>query len=166
MAFHLYAQDYDERLPAYLPLVKGQGVWWRYPTVLQLYIQNRNMLACPDDVGDANYKSYFLAADLGLTSYFYNAPRGTFWDHGKTVGLTGQPLSVIEPVAKVVMVGDGGIWAPFSWHETGKTVHTDARCNVCFMDGHVKYIPIYWDGKGSAASYEPPANYPYQWSPN
>src|SRR5437762_2546340 len=88
MAFHLYAQEYDERLPPYLTPVKYQGVWWRYPPLLQPYIQSRHLLACPDDVGDGTYKSYFQASDLGLTSYFFNATRGTYWDRGKTIGLT------------------------------------------------------------------------------
>jgi hypothetical protein len=34
---------------------------------------------------------------------------------------------------------------------------------VSFVDGHVNYIKMYWNG-GAASFYDPPANYDYKWS--
>jgi len=39
---------------------------------------------------------------------------------------------------------------------------------MSFVDGHVSYLPIYWNGvkgfDGCSAFYEPPAGYDYKWS--
>ncbi|HEX3628668.1 MAG TPA: hypothetical protein VH280_24930 [Verrucomicrobiae bacterium] len=51
---------------------------------------------------------------------------------------------------------------------------TRSETLVSFVDGHVSYIRMYFDPgfrypNGSlslALSYDPPANYDYQWSPN
>ena len=41
---------------------------------------------------------------------------------------------------------------------------------MSFVDGHVSYIKIYWNGSqggdGFSAFYEPPAGYEYKWSGN
>lgn len=41
---------------------------------------------------------------------------------------------------------------------------------MSFVDGHVSYIPIYWDGvkgfDGISAFYEPPPGYEYKWFEN
>jgi len=50
----------------------------------------------------------------------------------------------------------------------------DAKNMVSFVDGHVNYIKIYWNTNRvlsggtsyitTAADYDPPAGYDYQWS--
>jgi prepilin-type processing-associated H-X9-DG protein len=44
----------------------------------------------------------------------------------------------------------------------------DARNVMSFVDGHVSYIKIYWNGVqgggGFPVKYEPPAGYDYKWS--
>ena len=51
----------------------------------------------------------------------------------------------------------------------------DALDMVSFVDGHVSYIKIYWNTNLVGArypiqmmsgTYDPPAGYDYQWSPN
>ena len=41
---------------------------------------------------------------------------------------------------------------------------------MSFVDGHVDYIKIYWNGAtggdGFPAFYEPPAGYDYKWTGN
>lgn len=41
---------------------------------------------------------------------------------------------------------------------------------VSFVDGHVSYVKMYWNGgfgfTGIACNYDPPEGYDYQWSPN
>jgi hypothetical protein len=33
-----------------------------------------------------------------------------------------------------------------------------------FVDGHVEFVKMYYDGKTPAWDYNPPAGYRYQWS--
>jgi prepilin-type processing-associated H-X9-DG protein len=40
----------------------------------------------------------------------------------------------------------------------------DAKNMVGFVDGHVSYLKIYYDGQKIAWAYNPPAGYDYQWS--
>ncbi len=46
----------------------------------------------------------------------------------------------------------------------------DARNVMSFVDGHVGYIKIYWNGvpklDGAPALYEPPDGYDYKWTGN
>ncbi len=46
----------------------------------------------------------------------------------------------------------------------------DARNVMSFVDGHVSYIKIYWNGvtggDGFPVKYEPPDGYEYRWSGN
>jgi hypothetical protein len=39
----------------------------------------------------------------------------------------------------------------------------DARNVVGFADGHVSFIPIYWNGSAMPSEYNPPPGYEYAW---
>ena len=43
----------------------------------------------------------------------------------------------------------------------------NAKNVVAFIDGHVSYIPIYWDGNSAVENtpihYNPPSGYDYVW---
>ncbi len=59
--------------------------------------------------------------------------------------------------------------APLSWHRsrTGRNnrpFYNDAENMVAFVDGHVEFIPIYYDGINSAATRDPIPGYKYKYS--
>jgi prepilin-type processing-associated H-X9-DG protein len=61
--------------------------------------------------------------------------------------------------------------APLSWHnsKTGKKnapFYNDAESVVTFVDGHVAFIKIYYDGINPAFSRDPIGGYQYRNSGN
>jgi len=44
-----------------------------------------------------------------------------------------------------------------------KDSYRDAKSVMSFVDGHVAFIRIYWDGLGPPTSYEPISGYDYDW---
>lgn len=112
-------------------------------------------------------------------SYGYNGLGGTsndpptLPDQTTFPGLFGWKLSAIHDSARTVLIDDYSAARPFSWHEhqllpDGQTGINNSRNTIGFADGHVAYIPIYWDSDSGLAAcyYDPPAGYDYKWSAN
>jgi len=91
-----------------------------------------------------------------------------------THGLNGLKLSSITHPARTILVAEVLALAPWSWHDGSRKVQfADAKSMVSFVDGHVRYVKIYWSstrypngGFSLALDYDPPAGYDYQWSGN
>jgi len=86
-------------------------------------------------------------------------------------GISGRKLSSIMHPVKTVLVTEHSAFFPYSWHQPKRPVSDLNSCffnnamnMVSFVDGHVSYIKIYWNGQSSAVFYNPPAGYDYQWS--
>ncbi len=88
-------------------------------------------------------------------------------------GISGMKLSSIKQPARTVLVAEHPAFIPYSWHQPKQPIadvrncfFKDARNVVSFVDGHVSYIPIYWQPSVPPQShfYDPPAGYDYQWS--
>jgi len=65
------------------------------------------------------------------------------------------------------------MFSPWSWHDPqpippGLCEFNNAKNVASFADGHVSYIPIYWNTNYgvNTCCYAPPAGYDYQWSGN
>jgi prepilin-type processing-associated H-X9-DG protein len=59
--------------------------------------------------------------------------------------------------------------APLSWHKSqtrkeNTPFYNNAESVVGFVDGHVKLIPIYYDGLNAAYTRDPIGGYEYQYS--
>jgi len=113
----------------------------------------------------ANYSSY---AFNGINKDVTNASGS-----GAILGIAGQKLSLIKRPDKTVLVIEQPAFFPYSWHQPKRPVANPSSCPfnnakimVSFVDGHVSYSDIYWNGQaGSLAMfYNPPAGYDYQWS--
>ena len=71
---------------------------------------------------------------------------------------------------KTVLLAEVPAFSPYSWHQPKRpfskdnALFADAKDIICFVDGHVGYIKMYFDGKKIAWAYNPPAEYDYQWS--
>jgi prepilin-type N-terminal cleavage/methylation domain-containing protein len=145
------------------------------------------VFACPADTfyfdgGVYQPGSYCGSSNIDFSSYAYNGLGGTVNDPptlpGQTTfpGLFGRKLASINGSSKTVVVDEFSAFWPFSWHETqlpppgqdGNDGINNAKSLVSFADGHVSYIPIYWDADDyiPTAYYDPPAGYDYKWSGN
>jgi prepilin-type N-terminal cleavage/methylation domain-containing protein/prepilin-type processing-associated H-X9-DG protein len=118
------------------------------------------------------------------TSYAYNA--GQFSTRARTnatatgssyvpattnnFGIAGQKLDSVRQPMRTVLIAEIPAFAPYSWHDprrplsTDNSTFNDSKNMVGFVDGHVSFIKMYYDGKKTAWAYNPPAGYDYQWS--
>jgi len=101
---------------------------------------------------------------------------------GTVPGISGLKLSSIKHPARTVLVTENPATVPFSWHQPKQPVSNpknmffnNALDMISFVDGHVNYTKIYWNTNLAglphhlhmmSATYDPPAGYDYQWSPN
>ena len=166
--------------------------WTDYRGLIKNYVgisgaassQDR-IFACPSDTffydmrqNGQGYVPHPLheQADHAFTSYAYNAGQfstpPTTNSPGTTnyYGIAGRRLETIRNPTRTVLVAEVPAFAPYSWHQPKRPLSknnatfNDAKNAVCFVDGHVRYLSIYFNGKKIAWDYEPPAGYDYQWS--
>ena len=81
----------------------------------------------------------------------------------------GLPLSSVNQPKRTLLVMEWTAHAPLSWHKskTGKKnapFYRDALSVVGFVDGHVSFVPIYYDGYNAAYTQDPIDSYDYQYS--
>jgi prepilin-type N-terminal cleavage/methylation domain-containing protein/prepilin-type processing-associated H-X9-DG protein len=86
-------------------------------------------------------------------------------------GLYGCKLAAITDPSKTVLVAEASAFLPFAWHDSarpppGAYGFNNARSVVSFADGHVSYIPVYFDTNSALVTcfYNPPDGYDYKWS--
>jgi prepilin-type N-terminal cleavage/methylation domain-containing protein/prepilin-type processing-associated H-X9-DG protein len=113
----------------------------------------------------ANYSSY---AFNGINRDTTNLSAS-----GSILGIAGQNFSTIKHPDKTVLVLEQPAFFPYSWHKPKQPISNPNSCffnnsknMVSFVDGHVSFIEIYWNGQAgsTASSYNPPTGYDYQWS--
>jgi prepilin-type N-terminal cleavage/methylation domain-containing protein len=164
IALNLYAGDHNERLDYFT-----NDIYYAYKDCLLPYVgvpanatSNLMVFDCPMD------GSFFHLELSHYSSYGFNGlDRGT-----NEFGLAGRRLTSVREPAKTAMVGEisGGIGT--SWHKPWPQgqQHNNAMNVASFVDGHVSYIKIYWDGVGGIMDfpfrYEPPPGYEYKWTGN
>ena len=81
----------------------------------------------------------------------------------------GKPFSSVREPSRLILAGElSGVYS-LSTHERKERYQFNNAKNVMsFVDGHVSFIRMYWNGvKGwgnSSFFYEPPSGYEYKWS--
>jgi prepilin-type N-terminal cleavage/methylation domain-containing protein/prepilin-type processing-associated H-X9-DG protein len=174
-----YTQDYDETFPPYFsdsvgsaPYVKPDGTkissavdHGGFKDLTMPYIKSDQVFSCPSDTGNKSDSTPFRERDQwNKSSFYFNGFTSTA---GGEKGLAGHLLASVDDTSRVVMTSESSVFGPFSWHqkEQGDS-YNDARSNVCFVDGHVKFIKIYYEfvGGNVPPKYDPPAGYEYRWS--
>jgi hypothetical protein len=173
-AVQLYSEENHGTLPA-LASSPAPGRWWYYKEQVKGYAgitgpssAADKVFACPSDRGytEAGEKPqpFWQMKKHDYTSYVFNS-----------VNLPGVPnvggwtvASIKEP-ARTLAVMEWTAHAPLSWHNsrTGKAnspFYNDAESVVGFVDGHVGFIPIYYDGMNAAYTRDPIGGYGYRYS--
>src|SRR5262249_51532177 len=85
-------------------------------------------------------------------------------------GIAGMRLESIAHPARTVLIAETPAYAPYSWHQPKKpfsdqnSKFNDSKNVVGFVDGHVSYLKMHYDGTNFAWASNPPPNYNYQWS--
>jgi len=120
-------------------------------------------------------------ADMEFSSYAFNGGNTFGQANGAAArpGIAGLSMSAIRHPARAVLVAEVPALIPFSWHKPKRPLYllsttycpnvifNNAMDMVSFVDGHVSYTKMYWNGVrgfyGVCCNYDPPAGYDYQW---
>lgn len=162
LALQLYAGNHGDRIG-----YSTNDIYYSYKDSLLTYLgmtaayaSNNPVFVCPADT------TFHTLALTHYSSYGFNgADRGT-----NDFGMAQRSFASVRQPSLTALNGEisGGIGV--SWHDGIPGEHDNARNVGGFVDGHVSYFKIYWNGAGGIAGfpfwYEPPAGYDYKWSPD
>lgn len=169
----MYAQDHRQTLPLLDPS-PPPGMWWWYKEQVKRYVgltgpssPNDRVFGCPSDRGygdPENPVPFRESARTDYNSYVFNGVNLPGIPH-----IAGWRLSRIRDPERTLLVMEWTAHAPLSWHDskTGRRnapFYNDALNMVGFVDGHVDYIKIYYDGINPAYTRDPIGGYDYKYS--
>ncbi len=182
LALHMYADDHQDAIRG---ITNKEALYFTYRDHIQPYLPrsasgtNDQLFACPTDdfnCDDHSISELFLFEHVEgksfcrqqatrYSSYFFN---GEAADQPET-RMGQKPFSSVREPSRVVLVGELSAALGLSAHDRKVAYQFNNAPNVVsFVDGHVSYIRIYWNGTkgfdGSSAFYEPPSGYDYKWS--
>jgi prepilin-type N-terminal cleavage/methylation domain-containing protein len=164
MAVRLYVEDSADSLPALpIPNPYPNGVGAFYKQLIKGYLSlkgpassNELVFTCPSDV------VLRVQAGHAFTSYTFN---GYEVGPGALPRITGQRFSSIRNPVRAVLLGEWPAYFGGSWHPYRPIDYSGARDLIGFVDGHVGFTKMFWDGivDSDPCNYEPPLNYDYSW---
>ena len=160
----------DGRLPEADPALKGV-IWWWYKELVKGELGMKGpsstadrVFACPDDRGYEDGKPFRLSSKFDYGSYVFNGV-----NLPGVPNVAGKRLNSIRSPDRTLLVMEWTAHAPLSWHDsrTGKKnqpFYNNALSVLGFVDGHVDYLPIYFDGMNAAYTRDPIPGYGYKYS--
>ncbi len=194
LGLHLYAADNGDRFPATRYVTADSlntndcGIF--YKRLIKSYVglhgpssPKDKLFACPADTfyydwpslacqdrgmheqADSDYSSYAFSGGNGCT----NSPPA-FLQQTHFPGVFGCALASIKEPGRTILTLEASAVFPWSWHEPQKLPAGDcgvegAKNVIGFVDGHVRYMKMYWSPAFhlTTACYDPPAVYGYKW---
>lgn len=165
-----FAGDHDQTLPGPVP-DQGGELWWWYKEQVKGYAGLRGpaapgdaVFACPEDRGYSEPRPFHQTARFAYGSYVFNG-----------VTLPGMPniagwrTGAVREPTRTLLVMEWTAHAPLSWHRsrTGRRnlpFYDRAESVVGFVDGHVSFLPMHYDGHTPAFSRDPIPGYAYRYS--
>jgi prepilin-type N-terminal cleavage/methylation domain-containing protein len=163
-ALQLYADDHGDAMSYFT-----NDIYYAYKDCLRPYLSlppnaqsNIALFDCPLETG------FFQSELAHYSSYGFNG-----LDRGNgELGLADRKLATVREPSRTALVGEIAGGLAVSWHQPQPqgAQHFDARAVAGFVDGHVSYLKIYWNGLGGFENfpfyYEPPGGYDYKWTGN
>jgi prepilin-type N-terminal cleavage/methylation domain-containing protein len=176
----------DEHADAVRGLTNGDKIYFTYKDSMGPYLSrsgaetNDTLFVCPADdfnCNDQKIKDFFLFEQISGTgfyrqtvtdysSYFFNGSADAGDDPRAA-----RPFSSVRQPSQMILGGELSGGLGLSAHNRKQPYQfKDAPSVMSFVDGHVGYIPIYWNGTngfdGIPGFYNPPAGYEYEWFAN
>lgn len=165
LAIRLYADDSADSFPVLPnpnPYPNGIGAF--YKQLVKGYLGLKGA-ASPEE------KVFTCPSDQFLRTQEWHA-FASYTFNGYEVGpdsiprITGKRMSAIRNPARAVLVGEWTAYFGGSWHPVSKLQKPDMQNVLSFVDGHVSFTRIFWDGVADSnpCDYEPPSGYDYSWN--
>jgi prepilin-type N-terminal cleavage/methylation domain-containing protein len=180
LALVMYVDDHADSIRA---ITNKEAIYFTYKESILPYLSrngsstNDALFACPADDFDCTMpaiQDFFLFDNVTGTgfchlmqtydsSYFFNGEA----DDVQT-RMAGKPFSSVRDPSRLVLVGELSAAIGLSAHaRLQPNQFNNAKNLVGFVDGHVGFIPIYWNGTsgtdGLPVFYDPPKGYDYTW---
>jgi type II secretory pathway pseudopilin PulG len=169
-----FADGHDHVLPR-MENSPAPGGWWYYKEQVKGYVgltgassPDDKVFACPDDRGYGEGREkpqpFCRSRKFNYTSYVFNGV-----NLPGIPNVAGQEVSSIVEPSRTLLVMEWTAHAPLSWHRsrTGQAntpFYCDAESVVGFVDGHVAFTKIYYDGLNAAFTRDPAPGYDYRYS--
>ena len=189
LGMHMYADDSGGKLPKLpVPNPYHNGCRFFYKELMKSYVGLKGpsgpddlLFACPSDRANPVVRPTSLLWEADFTSYMFNG--GGTLPGRKPSGISDNNFDSVRFTSKTILIGEQPAFVGFSWHDPqpggnlinpttkGPSTHgegdlyvyNNAMAEVSFVDGHVKYTRIYYNGMGTPLGYNPPTGYDYQW---
>ncbi len=170
-----FCADNNQKLPTGPTDDNRLAPWWFYKEQVKRYAglsgessPTDAVFACPSDRGYSDPAPFHLDRRFDFSSYVFN---GVVLPATPVPNIAGLPLSAVKQPKRTLLVMEWTAHAPLSWHnsKTGKEnspFYCNAQSVVGFVDGHVNFSRIYYDGCNAAYTQDPIDGYDYQYSPN
>jgi len=165
----MYADENQKTLPV-LPPTNPNGVWWFYKEQVKHYagLQGKSspgdkLFACPSDRGYDEGMPFYRSAKSDFNSYCFNGVNLT-----GVPNIAGRQTTSINDPARTLLVMEWTAHAPISWHRSrtgtaNEPFYDNAESLTAFVDGHVEFTKIYFDGLNPAYSRDPISGYRYKY---
>jgi prepilin-type N-terminal cleavage/methylation domain-containing protein len=184
LAVHMYADDHGDAIAYYT-----NKIYFNYKDNILPYLgrtgttsSTNAVFVCGDDDFDLSgtIGSWFDETSSGrgfchqgwtdYSSYWFNGLDGRESDTND-LGMAQKPFASVHGPDRTGLIGEISGGLGLSGHDRRQPLQfPDARNVMSFVDGHVSFIKIYWNGTtglgGAPALYEPPAGYDYKWTGN
>ena len=181
VAERMYADDHADSIGA---ATKDYHIYFSYKESIRPYLlrngsgTNDQTFTCPaDDFGcDLPAIQDFFQPELVAGNGFYRLKQTHYSSYifngaaanSKETRVAGKPFSAAREPSRLVLVCELSAAIGLSGHDRRQPAQFNNAKNVMsFVDGHVSFIPIFWNGNSGAAgtpiSYDPPRDYDYNW---
>jgi hypothetical protein len=187
LAMILYSGDNKDKVPGKYA-VPGQDIWWWYKELDKAYAgvnrassSNDFVFRCTKDRGWKGHPPYdnphWQNPVLDYGSYVYNGCDNNSNVKNQLLGddLNGISVTSIKHPARTWLMSEWTIHWSYSWHKNRygeiDVSYVDSSNNVRFLDGHAKYIKLFFNPGISPAAFTYdtsaiPGNYDYQNAPD
>ena len=165
-----FSKDADDTLPS-APANDPRDIWWWYKEQIRKYTgltgpssPEDRVFACPDDRGYSDPKPFHQNPRFDFTSYVFNGVTLPF-----VPNIAGWKVSEIADPRQTLLVMEWTAHGPLSWHRsrTGRRnlpFYNNALSVLGFVDGHVQFAPVHYDGHNAAYTRDPAPGYAYRYS--
>ena len=182
-ALLMYADDHADTMRS---LTRGERIYFTYKNSLGPYLSragtdtNDALFTCPADdfnCNDPKIQTLFLFDKVSGTGFYRQAATdhdSYFFNGSADAGedpRASRPFSSVRQPSKMVLAGELSGPLGLSGHDRKQPYQfNDAMNMMSFVDGHVNFIRIYWNGvvgfDGIPGFYNPPGGYDYEWFGN
>jgi len=183
LALLMYAGDHADSLPA---ATNDYHIYFTYRENIQPILSrngvgtNDQVFTCPADNFDCTMpviqdwfqpdvvrgRGFHQLKQTDYSSYIFNGEAANSLAAGtnENARSTAKSFSMVREPSRLVLVCEVPAVMALSAHDRKEAGQfNDAKNVVGFVDGHVSFIPIYWNGGALPSEYNPPPQYSYIW---